>query len=140
MTTYFTDLRQRILNYGLLHPIRQTAEIFQVSPNTVHLLRKQYYETGDITPRKRNMAPDRLISPEGELWLQAVLAGDPGLSLAELCGRYYDAYKIRVSSSTMHNALRRMGYSYKKKHSMTPSGTPPGRRKKKQATSTSWKT
>jgi len=115
MTTYSKDLRQRILNYGLLHSIRATAERFQVSPNTVYLLKKLYYETGGIAPRQRSMAPDRLISAEGELWLQAILVETPDLSLAELCDRYEDIYKVRVSSSTMCDTLKRVGYSFKRK-------------------------
>ena len=71
MTTHSRDLRQRIISYGLVHPVRQTAELFQVSPTTVQPLKKLYYETDDIAPRQRNTTPDRLISPGGELWLQA---------------------------------------------------------------------
>ena len=139
MKAHSRDLRQRILNYGLTHPVRETAELFQVSPTTVQSLKQLYYETGDIAPRERVTVPDRLISPEGELWLQALLAETPDLSLAELCGRYKEIYGIPVSISTMHNTLVRMKYSYKKKPSMTRSGTPPGRRRKNLATSTSWK-
>ena len=87
MTTLSIDLRQRILNYGLVHPVRETAELFQVSPNTVHLLKKLFYETGGVAPRWRNTVPDRLISTEGGLWLQALLAETPDLSLAELCDK-----------------------------------------------------
>jgi transposase len=139
MTTHSRDLRQRIINYGLVHPIRETAEIFQVSPATVQSLRNLYYETGDIAPRQRNTTPDRLISPEGELWLQALLTEMPDLSLAELCGKYKDIYGIPVSVSTMHNTLKRMKYSYKKKPPTTRNGTPPRRQKKNSAISTSWK-
>ena len=114
MTTHSRDLRQRIISYGLVHPVRQTAELFQVSPNTVHLLKKLFYETGGVAPRWRNTVPDRLISPEGGLWLQALLAETPDLSLAELCGKYKDVYGILVSTSTMHNTLKRMEYSFKK--------------------------
>ena len=39
----------------------------------------------------------------------------PDLSLAELCDRYYDIYRIRVSPSTMHNTVTRFGYAFKKK-------------------------
>ena len=67
MTTHSGDLRQRILNYALLHPVRETAERFQASPTAVQSLEQLYYETGSIAPRQRNTAPDRLISPEGEL-------------------------------------------------------------------------
>ena len=114
MTTHSRDLRQRIINYGLVHPVRQTAELFQVSPTTVQSLKQLYYETGDIAPRQRNTTPDRLISPEGELWLQALLAETPDLSLAELCVKYEGIYGIPVSISTMHNTLKRMEYSFKK--------------------------
>lgn len=138
MTTHSRDLRQRIINYGLVHPVRQTAELFQVSPTTVQSLKKLYYETGDIAPRQRNTGPDRPVSPGGELWLQALLSETPDLSLAELCEKYGDIYGVLVSTSTMHNTLKRMEYSFKKKRSTTQSGTPPGRRRKSLATSTSW--
>jgi transposase len=115
MTMYSKDLRQRILNYGLVHSVRQTAKLFQVSPTTVQSLKQLYYETGGITPHERNISPDRLISTEGELWLQAILVETPDLSLAELCDRYYDIYRIRVSPSTMYNTVTRFGYSFKKK-------------------------
>lgn len=115
MTTYSKDLRQRILNYGLAHSVRQTAKLFQVSPTTVQSLKQLYYETGGITPHERNISPDRLISAEGELGLQAILVEMPDLSLAELCDRYYNIYSIRVSTSTMYNTVTRFGYSFKKK-------------------------
>lgn len=130
MTTHSRDLRQRILNYGLIHPVRETAELFQVSPTTVQSLKQLYYETGDIAPRQRSTTPDRLISPEGELWLQALLAEAPDWSLAELCEKYREIYGISVSVSTMHNTLKRMEYSFKKKLATTRSGTPPRRRMK----------
>ena len=114
MTTHSRDLRQRIINYGLVHPVRQTAELFQVSPTTVQSLKQLYYETGDMAPRRRNTTPDRLIPPGGELWLQALLAETPDLSLAELCGKYKGIYGVLVSTSTMHNTLKRMEYSFKK--------------------------
>ena len=90
MTTLSIDLRQRVLSYGLAHPVRKTAELFQVSPNTVYLLKKLFYETGGVAPRQRSTAPGpgRLISPEGGLWLQALLAETPDLSLAGLCRRF----------------------------------------------------
>ncbi len=46
MNALSKDLRQRILNYALTHPVRETADIFQASPNTVRLLKNLWYETG----------------------------------------------------------------------------------------------
>jgi len=130
-------MRQRIIDYRLLHSIRDTAERFQVSPTTVQNLVKLYGETSDIAPRKRKAAPERLISPAGELHLQALLAEAPDLTLAELCEKYEAIYGVRVSVSTMHYTCKRMGYSYKKKHSTTRSGAKTAGQTKKQATSAS---
>jgi transposase-like protein len=53
MNAHSKDLRQRILNHALTHSIRQTARLFQVSPDTVYRLKKLYYKTGDITPHAK---------------------------------------------------------------------------------------
>ncbi len=50
MKPYSYDLRIRIFNYSLSHSIRETAKVFQVSPNTVYLLQKLFYETGRLEP------------------------------------------------------------------------------------------
>ncbi len=48
MKHYSLDLRIRIFNYSLTHAIRETEEIFTVSSDTVHLLRKLLIETGRL--------------------------------------------------------------------------------------------
>jgi transposase len=119
MNALSKDLRQRILNYALTHPIRQTAEIFQVSPDTVRRLKKLYYETGDIALPAVQAVHEHAVSPEGELYLQILLLDDADLTLAQLCGRYEETYGVRVGITTMHNTLKRMDYSLKKRLSMT---------------------
>ena len=109
------DLRQRILNYALSHPVRKTARRFQVSPNTVHLLKKLFYETGGIEPRPRHAVHAHAVSPEGELYLQTLVLEDVDSTLEQFCERYQQAYGVRVGVTTMHNTLKRMGLSYKKK-------------------------
>jgi transposase len=115
MNVLSKDLRQRILNYALTHPVRQTARIFQVSPNTVHLLKKLWYETGSIEPRESKAVHPHAVSPEGELYLQMLLREDVDLTLLQLCERYEDAYGVRVGVTTMHDTLKRLGLTYKKK-------------------------
>ena len=48
MKAYSYELRTRIYNFSLTHTIRETAEIFSVSPSTVRLLRKLFTETGSL--------------------------------------------------------------------------------------------
>ena len=115
MSALSKDLRQRILNYALVNPVRETARIFQVSPNTVHLLKALWYETGGIEPRPGHAVHAHAVSPEGELFLQTLLLEDVDLTLEELCAFYAQAYGVRVGVATMHLTLKRMGLSDKKK-------------------------
>jgi transposase len=114
MNALSIDLRKRILNYALLHPVRPTAELFQVSPDTVHRLKQLYYATGDVAPRPARAVHAHSVSPQGELYLQLLLSEAVDLTLGELCDRYEQAYGVRVGVSTMHGTLKRMGYSRKK--------------------------
>ena len=115
MNALSKDLRQRILNYALVNPVRETARIFQVSPNTVHLLKALWYETGGIEPRACGAVHAHAVSPEGELFLRTLLLEDVDLTLEELCEFYAQAYGARVGVATMHLTLKRMGLTYKKK-------------------------
>lgn len=115
MKPYSYDLRIRIFNYSLTHSIRETARIFQVSPNTVHLLRQLFFETGSLNPREHPHEFPRLITPEGELYLGLLLSTDNDLTLTELCDRYEQAYGVRVSIGTMFNTLEQLHITRKKK-------------------------
>lgn len=115
MKPYSYDLRIRIYNYSLTHTIRETAKVFSVSPDTVHLLRKLFMETGSLNPRKRSSEYPRLITSTGEIYLQLLLEKEVDLTLEELCNRYEDTFGIRVSIGTMYNTLERLNITRKKK-------------------------
>jgi transposase len=115
MNALSKDLRQRILSFALTHSVRLSARTFRVSPNTVHLLKKLYYETGGIEPRASKAVHAHAVSPEGELYLQTLVQEDVDSTLGQFCDRYQQAYGVRVGVTTMHNTLKRLGYTYKKK-------------------------
>ena len=115
MKPYSYDLRIRIFNYSLTHSIRETARIFQVSPNTVQLLRQLFIETGSLNPHGKSLDRPHLITPEGELYLGVLLSKEVDLTLSELCNRYEQAFDVRVSIGTMYNTLERMNITRKKK-------------------------
>lgn len=115
MKPYSHDLRIRIFNYSLTHSIRETARIFQVSPNTVHLLMKLFIETGSLNPREHPHEIPHLITPEGKLYLSSLLSAENDLTLSELCDRYEQAYDVRVSIGTMFNTLEQLHITRKKK-------------------------
>jgi transposase len=115
MKAYSLDLRIRIHNYSLKHTIRETGKVFDVSPDTVHLLRKLFIETGNLNPRKRSSGYPHLIAPVGETYLRLLLAEEVDLTLEELCNRYENTFRIRVSIATMYNTLERLNITRKKK-------------------------
>ncbi len=115
MKPYSHDLRVRIFNYSLTHSIRKTARIFQVSPNTVYLLKCLFIETGNLNPRDHPLEHSHLITPEGEMYLCLLLSEENDLTLTELIERYELAYGIRVSIGTMYNTLERLRITRKKK-------------------------
>ena len=115
MRPYSSDLRIRIFNYLLTHSIRDTARMFNVSPNTVFLLKKRWEQDGTLEPRRGPVGAPRAISPEGEMYLQLLLSEQPDLTLEALCDRYAENYGVQVSVSTMHNTLKRLGITRKRK-------------------------
>jgi transposase len=123
MNAHSLDLRNRILNHALTHSIRRTAKLFKVSPDTVYRLKKLYYETGSIAPRPAPSTHAHRVSPEGELYLQLLLSEDVDLTLDELCTRYEEIYSIRVGRTTMHNTLKRLNLTRKKRLSTTLSAS-----------------
>ena len=139
MSALSNDLRQKILNHALSHSVRKTARRFQVSPNTVHLLKKLFYETGGIAPRASTAVHAHAVSPEGELYLQALLLEEVDATLERLCELYQQAYGVRVGQSTMHLTLKRMGLSDKKRPSTTRRSTRKGPLTSTTATPASWK-
>lgn len=108
MKAYSYDLRIKMLEYATKHSIKETAKAFKVSPNTVFLLKKRYLETGDIKPLKRKSSYKRLITTDGEIFLEALLLTEPNLTLENLRDAYEEHYKIRVSKGTISNTLKRL--------------------------------
>ncbi len=115
MKPYSHDLRVRMFSYSLTQSIRKTAKLFQVSPNTVYLLKCLFIKTGGLEPRDRPLKHSHLISPEGEIYLGVLLSQENDLTLAELCDRYEQASGVRVSIGTMYNTLKHLNITRKKK-------------------------
>ena len=120
MKPYSYDLRIRIFNFSLSNSIQETADMFGISPNTVFLLKKLFIETGSLNPRDRQYEYTHLITPEGELYLQLLLAEEVDLTLEELCNRYEEAYGVRVSIGTLFNTLKKLNITRKKKKYSDP--------------------
>lgn len=120
MKPYSYDLRKKILYHSLNNPVSETARLFDVSINTVYLIKRLFFETGDVKPRANSREYPHLISPEGELYLQVLMIEKPDMTLEELRHEYQQAYGINVSMGTMFNTVKRLRFTYKKKPSLIP--------------------
>lgn len=114
MKPYSDDLRLRILNHSLNNPVNETARLFDVSINTVYLLKRLFLETGEVKPRPSSRQYPHLVSPEGELYLQVLIIEKPDITLEELRHEYHQAYGVDISMGTMCNTVKRLRFSYKK--------------------------
>ena len=128
MPTISLDLRQRILAaYDHDEGTReQMARRFRVSLGLVKKLLQQRRRTGDIAPRHRFSGRKPTIVASHRQQLRTLLAKKNDLTLQELRA----ATGLKCSVQAVHVVLRKMGLTYKKRHSGPASktvGTLPGR-------------
>jgi transposase len=112
---YSQDLRDRILKSrddGM--PTAQVAKLFHVSASWVRRVMQRRREQGQISPRPRGGATVIKIDLER---LRALVQEQPDATVKELHRRL----GIVCSLSAVDMALRRMGFSFKKRRCMPPS-------------------
>jgi transposase len=116
---YSQDLRDRVLaarERGLR--TRQVAELFGVSAAWVRRVMQRKRECGEIAPRPRGGVTVIKIDIER---LRQLVQQQPDATARELHG----LLGIDCSVSAVDMALRRLGFSFKKRRSMRPSKIAP---------------
>lgn len=107
------DLRQRIVNARIQDGLSmgQIADRFRVPRGTVQNILERYRDAGTIEPRPAN--PGRRAAFEGEALrrLEQDVLLHPDATLTELRERS----GVRASVVAVHNALKRLGFTRKKK-------------------------
>ena len=123
MRTISLDLRERILaSYDNDEGTRQqVAERFRVSLGLVKKLLQQRRRTGDIAPRHRFSGSKPRILPAHRAQWRALLKRKPDLTLPELRA----ATALNCTLPAIHYALKKMGLTYKKRHSVPANKTGP---------------
>jgi transposase len=121
MRTASVDLRERILAaYDQQEGTRdEMARRFRVSLGLVKKLLQQRRRTGDIAPRHRFSGRKPMIVTTHQGQFRALLAKKNDLSLQEL----RQATRLKCSLQAIHVVLRKMGLTYKKRHSAPASRT-----------------
>lgn len=117
------DLRQRIVTARIEDGLSmgQIAERFRVPRGTVQNILERYRDAGTIEPRPAN--PGRRAAFEGEALrrLEQDVEQHPDATLAELRERS----GVRASLVAVHNALKRLGFTRKKKRYVRASSCAP---------------
>ena len=114
---YSMDLRERIVAYVEVgHSCRAAARVFRVSASTAVRLAGQQRLEGHLAAKPQGRAPGSAGKLAGHrAFLLEVVRAEPDITLKELAGALAEAYGVRVQLSSLHRALRRAGYSYKKR-------------------------
>jgi transposase len=141
MRAYSTDLKERLVRaVAEGQPMREAARRFNVCVNTVKRAVVQARETGSLE-RKPIPGYPRRIGPQLEAALRARVEAEPNATVLEHCAWWAEHYGQQLSEATMWRAIRRLGWTHKKKHwqpaSVTRRHAKPGVRQSPSSTPSS---
>lgn len=111
------DLRQRVvrayLQGGLTY--RQVAERFSVGEASVSRWLRRKRESGSVSPRGHGGGRERKLGGEREPLVKRLVLEHPDWTEREYARALLQQYGIEVSTVTVGRAIRRLGYSVKKR-------------------------
>ena len=116
MRAYSTDLKERLVRaVAEGQPMREAARRFGVAVTTVKRAVVQQRETGSLE-RKPIPGSPRRIGPEREAVLRARLEAASDATVLEHCAWWAEQQGQQLSEATMWRAMRRLGWTHKKRH------------------------
>ena len=109
------DLRVKVLRaVDQGHPREEIVKLLGVSQATIKRYLKQRRETGSVAPKViPGRTPKKLGPLQAELATQ--LQAHDSLGLEEQCRLWEQSHGVRVSTSTMCRAIKRVGWTRKKR-------------------------
>lgn len=115
MKAYSQDLREKVLRAVDQGYARgEIVKLLGVSRATIKRYLKQRRETGDVAPKAiPGRQPKKLDALQAELAAQ--LQAHDDVSLAEQCRLWEHSHGVKVSPSTMNEAIKRLGWTRKKR-------------------------
>ena len=114
---YSLDLRQRICGYVAAgNSCRAAGRIFGVSAATAVRYAADQLERVEVSPKPQG----RPVGKFGKLALYTdflidIVRAEPDITLRELSCALIDTHGVSVQLSSIHRALQRAGFSYKKR-------------------------
>ncbi len=123
MKAYSIDMRERVLQaVDKGYPRAEITKLFGVSRATIKRYLKQRRETGEITVRPIPGRPSKKFAPL-QAGLVAQLQAYPDVTLETHCQLWEQEHGLRVSTTTMGRAIRRVGWTRKKRRWVPQSAT-----------------
>lgn len=111
-TPYSQDLRDRVLRaYDRGMKTKRISETFNVSPSWARRVKQRRRETGETSHRRMGSPGVTIVDRQQ---LAALVSKHPDATLAEL----RTELGVQCALSTLCQALRQLGLSFKKKRSM----------------------
>lgn len=116
MTCYSIDFRQKIVEayQSGKSSIREVAQRFLVSPDTVQRLLKQHRLTGDLNPQKCGSRKKSVLSQHEAAALK-VVADHPDWTLWQYCEFLTEQLGVNISTSMMDRFCQAHNLTLKKK-------------------------
>lgn len=114
---YSLDLRKRVCAYiAAGHSRRAAARVFGISVASAVRFAANQRDRGDVAPKPQGRPPGRFgkLAPHLDFLIE-IVQGEPDITLRELSSALEDTYGVSVQLSSIHRALERAGYSYKKR-------------------------
>jgi transposase len=110
------DLRAKVLRaVDQGYAREEIVKLLGVSQATIKRYLKQRRETGSVAPKPRPGRPPRKLGLlQAELVAQLQAQNDLGLE--EQCRLWKQTHGVRVSTATMSRAIKRVGWTRKKRH------------------------
>jgi transposase len=122
MKAYSTDLREKVLRaVDQGYPRGEIIKLLGVSRATIKRYLKQRRETGEVAPKAiPGRPPKKLAVLQAELAAQ--LQAHDDANLTQQCRLWEQSHGVQVSRSTMQEAIKRLGWTRKKRRWLPPSG------------------
>ena|SRR5579884_3653441 len=124
MGTIPLELRRRAVQAyqaGLTKTYEATAEMFGIGRASIDRLLRRQRETGDVAPKPRGGNNPIAVD---DAWLLTHAQANPDARLTDRIEAWAAHSGRTVSLGAMSNAMRRIGWTHKKRHWLPASGTP----------------
>ena len=122
MKAYSVDLREKVLRaVDQGYAREEIVKLLAVSPATIRRYLKQRRETGSVTPKARPGRPPRKLGPL-QTDLVAQLQAHDDVRLEDHCQLWEQSHGVKVSTATMSRAIKRVGWTRKKRRWVPANG------------------